>query len=368
MKKTFQNLYIHVPFCAGKCGYCAFYSIGNSTDAMQKQYLEHLHRELEKHQGELQKLNTVYFGGGTPTLLKEELLEKLYQTVFHAVKLNPGAECTTEANPETVTPERAEIIGKYLNRVSMGVQSFSRRKRAVLGRKPESADAVYDAIASLTAQGITNLGIDLMYAAPGETLNDWTQDLEQAKQLPVRHISTYSLTPEERTPYAKKYGLASVDDDLSSQMWHRAGEILAPGFTRYEISNFARPGGRAEHNWNIWHGETYLGLGPAAASFDGTDRWTEQYSLRAWLNHEPPEMDCIPRPERIREILMMGLRTVSGWRKDEFSAATGCTWLDAAGNELTALCRDGLLELTAESCAPTEKGLEFWNEIAERLI
>ncbi len=369
-RRNFQNLYIHVPFCAKKCDYCAFFSVENSTVQMQKKYLDRLRRDLEKYHDALQNLNCVYFGGGTPTLLPPELFHALMENVFEHVRLNPSGdkECTTEANPETVSGEHAEIIGKYLNRVSMGVQSFQTEKRAVLGRRPATADSVYTAVSALEKAGLHNLGIDLIYAAPGETLEVWTRDLLLAKELPVKHISTYSLTPEERTPYAEKYGLASVDEDLSSQMWHRAAEILSPEFERYEVSNFARPGFEAKNNWNVWHGESYLGLGPSGASFDGTDRWTEQSCLDAWLNGDPPEMDCIPRPERIREILMMGLRTVKGWTREQFTAAAGCTWVDAAGKELESLRRDGLLTFGVEQCAPTEKGLEFWNEIAFRLI
>ncbi len=365
----FQNLYIHVPFCSRKCDYCAFYSLANAETKQYLAYLDHLERELERRRPELQNLKSVYFGGGTPTVLPPELLERLYRMVFRTVSPAENAECTTEANPETVDSERAEIIGKYLNRVSMGVQSFLTEKRAVLGRKPDSAEHIYTAIEALEKQGVHNLGIDLIYAVPGEKMENWIQDLTLAGQLPVKHISTYSLTPEERTPYAEKYGLASVDEDLSSLMWHKTAELLSPRFERYEISNLAIPGYEAKHNWNIWHGETYLGLGPAASSFNGIDRWTEQSSLKRWLDGEEPEWDQIPVPDRQREILMMGLRTVKGWTREQFLAASGGTeWLELAAEELESLQRDKLLTVDRDVCRPTEKGLEFWNEIAYRLI
>ena len=151
-------------------------------------------------------------------------------------------------------------------------------------------------------------------------------------------------------------------------MWEQAGEILGTaGLPRYEISNYARPGFESLHNSNVWHGQTYLGLGPAACSFDGIDRWTQVSDLQAWLNGAPPDFDRIPRRARLGEILMMGLRTVRGWTKQEFEVAAGCDW-DVFSEQLNDLAERGLVTLADDAVAPTERGLAFWNDVAESLV
>lgn len=366
-----ENLYIHVPFCTKKCDYCAFYSVENSSRDLQKIWLNKIRSDLQKNAHRLQKVKTLYFGGGTPTLPEPDLLEKIFQTVLAEIRLVPEAEITSEANPETITAERADILGKYVNRISMGVQSFREEKRKVLGRHPHSAENIYPAVKYLRNAGLKNIGIDLMYAVPGETLKQWEDDLKQAVDLGVEHLSAYALTPEENTPYAIAHGLKATDDDLASDMWHAAADVLTGGgLKRYEISNYAKKDREAKHNCNVWYGGTYLGLGPSATSFDGIDRWTEQADLTAWLNGNTPEWDRISRQARLREIFIMGLRTVNGWQKETFSAATGCTvWCDAETENILKLLQDqGLIRFDTAACRPTQTGLEFWNTIAEQLI
>lgn len=372
----FRELYIHVPFCLKKCDYCAFYSIENSTAALRERWLDRIIFDLELHRDRLQDLQSVYFGGGTPTLPDTDFLERMFHRILRSgiIGLQRNAEITSEANPETINGEKAALLTRYVNRISMGVQSFHPEKRAVLGRRPASAEHVFTAVEHLRKNGLANLGFDLMYAVPGETLEDWTADLRQAAVLAPEHLSAYALTPEERTPYADRHGLKPPDDELSSAMWHRAGEILQEqGLTRYEISNYAKPGFEAKHNCHVWQGQTYLGLGPSATSFDGTDRWTEPADLNAWIERtEAPETDRIPREKRLREMLIMGLRQVNGWTRSQFRRAVNsdeeADWMRLAGPELLSLQRTGLLTVNEELCRPTETGLEFWNEIAEQLI
>ena len=223
---------------------------------------------------------------------------------------------------------------------------------------------------NLRDAGLRNIGLDLMYGLPGETPGLWRRDLERALEFEPEHVSAYSITPEPGTPFADRIAGSQEDDALSEAMWEQAGEILGgAGLPRYEISNYARPGFESRHNSNVWHGQTYLGLGlgPAACSFDGTDRWTQASGLRAWLDDAPPEFDRIPRQARLGEILMMGLRTVRGWTRREFEEAAGCAWDDFT-DRLDELAERGLVTLAADSVAPTECGLAFWNDIAESLV
>ncbi len=350
----YRNLYIHVPFCRRKCDYCAFYSTPDT--ALWENYLQKLFRDLEN--AGLKNLHTVYFGGGTPTFPEESRLAALLEGVLSRIATVPDAEITIEANPETLTAGKASILGHMVNRVSMGVQSFDIAKRAVLGREPATADDVPRALDLLRNAGLENIGFDLIYGVPGESRSAWKKDMQTAASYGVTHISAYALIPEPGTAYVRKHGEDTDDDDL----WDFTGEVLRGlRYPRYEVSNYAQEKYEAKHNQNVWHGETYLGLGPAACSFDGTDRRTEIAGLEKWLAGEQPEIDRIDPEQRRREVFMMGLRTVRGWDQKEFD----WSFLTA---ELADLQEDGLIELTPDTCRPTLRGLTYWNDVAERIL
>ena len=361
-----RNLYIHVPFCAGKCDYCAFYSEPAPDTALIRLWLDRILFQLEENAPRLKHAGTVYFGGGTPSLPPEDVLKRLFAAVREAAPA--ASEVSIEANPFTVTPEKAAVLVSFANRVSLGIQSFDPDLREILGRREHAGPGPEEAVRNLREAGLRNLGLDLMYGIPGETPDLWRRDLERALELNPEHISAYSVTPEPGTPFARRVAGQPEDDALSETMWELAGETLAAaGLPRYEISNYARPGFESRHNSNVWHGQSYLGLGPAACSFDGTDRWTQVSDLRAWLNGAPPEFDRIPGKARLGEILMMGLRTVRGWTKKEFEEAAGCAW-DDFEKQLTELAEHGLVTFTEDAVAPTERGLAFWNDVAESLV
>lgn len=362
----FRNLYIHVPFCRGKCGYCAFYSHPEPDPVLMNAWLERIRRDLRNEEPRLQNVHTVYFGGGTPSLLPAETLRELFRAVSRHIRLTPGAEVTMEATPESVTPERCAAAAGFVNRVSMGVQSFFPELLKNAGRRSMEAGTVERAVELWRGEaGLENLGIDLIFALPGETLAMWKSDLQRAVELPIRHISAYSLMIEDGTPLAGSG--YHPDEVLSADMWEFAGSFLAAhGFPRYEISNYAAENFQARHNQNIWHGETYLGLGPAASGFDGIDRITEVPSLPRWLTGAPPERDAIPRSARRREIFIMGLRTVRGWAPGEFQEVTG---EKPDFPELLEAKNSGLIETDdAGAVRPTAKGLAFWNDLAEMLL
>ena len=361
-----RNLYIHVPFCAEKCDYCAFYSEPAPDAALIRQWLDRILFQLEENAPRLKKAESVYFGGGTPSLLPVEFLMRLFSAVR---EITPDAvEISIEANPFTVTPEKAAVLTSFCNRVTLGIQSFEPALLEAIGRRKHSGPGPEEAVRNLRDAGLRNLGLDLMYALPGETPELWRCDLERALELNPEHISAYSVTPEPGTPFARRIADQLENDALSEEMWEQAGEILgAAGLPRYEISNYSRPGFESRHNSNVWHGQTYLGLGPAACSFDGTDRWSQVSDLRLWLDGAPPEVDRIPRRARLGEILMMGLRTVRGWTRREFEAATDCGW-DVFEEQLNELAERGLVTISKDTIAPTERGLAFWNNIAESLV
>ena len=361
-----RNLYIHVPFCAGKCDYCAFYSEPVPDDRSVRLWLDRVLRQLDENAPLLRHAGTVYFGGGTPSLLPDDVLLRLFDAVRRVVP--EAVEVSIEANPFTVTPEKAAVLTSFANRVSLGVQSFDPGLRTAVGRRSHSGPGPEEAVGNLRAAGLRNLGLDLMYGLPGETPDLWRRDLERALELGPEHVSAYSVTPEPGTPFAARVAGLPEDDEATETMWELAGEVLgASGLPRYEISNYARPGFESRHNSNVWHGQTYLGLGPAACSFDGADRWTQVSDLRRWLDGAPPEVDRIPRRSRLGEMLMMGLRTVRGWTREEFEAAAGCSWAEFDG-PLRELEDRGLVVLSTDAVAPTIRGLAFWNDLAEMLV
>lgn len=359
--RPWQNLYIHVPFCLRKCAYCAFYSEAGSEQLMRP-WLDKIKAGLKVL--DPRPLHSVYLGGGTPTALAPDLLEELLSAVREL--RSSASEITIECNPESLTPRKAEILGRYVTRVSLGVQSFDPGLRRSIGRCGDPA-RIRGAFALLVNNGLNNLSCDLIYGLPGQSCEDWERDLALALELPVRHLSAYSLMVEEGTPLSARYRNDPAGDIRTAAMEKRTRAILKKaGMRQYEISNYACPGFECVHNWNIWHGETYLGLGPAACSFDGRDRFTQAASVRKWLDGEAPEVDRIPDDTRRAEMLMMGLRTLRGWAPGEFEAAAGISPQKLRGAQIASLRRKKMMKI--KSLALTRRGLDFWNDAALELL
>ena len=294
------GIYIHIPFCASRCIYCAFYST-TSLDLRQR-YVDAVCKELklrgewrkatgrrallgnevrgERYDSSAETINTIYLGGGTPSQLTIPQLHQIFDAINIYNKVSEEAEITIEVNPDDVTDEFAEGLRTLpINRVSMGAQTFDDERLRWLHRRHTSTQ-VAEAVERLRAAGIRNISIDLMYGFPGETLADWERDIDAALALNVEHISGYCLTIEEGTPLHKMFTVDSLQftDDYPSEELERAmyelliDKLGTAGFEHYEISNFARPGFRSRHNSSYWTGIPYLGLGAAAHSFDGHTR------------------------------------------------------------------------------------------------
>ena len=359
--RPWQNLYIHVPFCLCKCDYCAFYSEAGAGSLMRP-WLDKIKAELEPLSGHA--LHTVYLGGGTPTVLEPALLDEL----LCAVKdLDSGAsEISIECNPESLTPEKAAVLGRYVSRVSLGVQSFDPALRQAIGRCGDP-ERIFPAFDLLLENGLANLSCDLIYGLPGQSRADWEKDLTRALSLPVKHLSAYALTVEVGTPLGGRYRNDPACDIRTAAMEVSTRRILKEaGLHQYEISNYARPGYECAHNQNIWHGETYLGLGPAACSFDGRDRFTQVASIRDWLAGVPPEVDRISDDARRAEMLMMGLRTVRGWNDGEFERAAGLSPESLRPAQIASLRQKKMMK--SGRIALTRRGLDFWNDAALELL
>ena len=359
--RPWQNLYIHVPFCLRKCDYCAFYSEPEMASLMRP-WLDKIKSGLAELAGK--KLHTVYLGGGTPTLLPVEMLNELLMDI---TGLNSGAgEISIECNPESLTAEKAAVLGRHVTRVSLGVQSFDPVLRRRIGRCGDPSK-IRPAFELLLENGLKNLSCDLIYALPGQDCSSWEKELKTALSLPVKHLSAYSLTVEEGTPLSRRYHPDPAGDLRTAAMEKMTRRILKDaGLRQYEISNYALPGYECCHNQNIWHGETYLGLGPAACSFDGKDRCTQPASVRDWLSGKNPELDRIADDLRQVEMLMMGLRTVRGWKPREFELAAGIAPEALRPHQIDSLRRKKMMK--KHEIALTRRGLDFWNDAALELL
>lgn len=322
------GIYIHVPFCRSKCQYCDFYSVTTKDDRLLDGYLHAVCAHI-REAGALAPeylVDTVYFGGGTPTFFGAEGMATILTAIRKSFDVAHSAEITFEANPDSVSDRLLRRLrSEGFNRVSLGVQSDNDEILKKIGRPHNYAQAV-SAVERIRKAGFKNLSLDLMYGLPAQTLADWQKTLKNVLQLAPEHISCYGLKVEEGTPlydYKDFYNLA--DDDTQADMYLSAIEILQQhGYRQYEISNFCRKGNVSRHNLKYWSGGEYLGFGPNASSDFAGRRFTIVRDLRGYIDgirhggQVLQEVQEIPERERAGEYLMMRLRTVSGIDPKEY--------------------------------------------------
>lgn len=360
----FDSLYIHVPFCKNICDYCTLYSLVENSPKIRKDYLAKIAQDLDGSRENLNQLKTIFVGGGTPSALKLDDLESLLKIL---AEFHDQGEFTIECNPATIDEAKLKLMRSYgVNRLSFGGQSTSRKTRKVLGRRTGDLE-LFRAVDMAQDLGFERINVDLIYGVPGQSLADWQYDVQQVLSRGVTHFSAYSLILEEGSELSKR--IKETDDDLAVEMYHLCEELLKEaGLERYEVSNYARPGEECRHNLGIWHGSKYLGVGPAAASFDGFLRWTEKADLSAWLKGEKAEIDEISQKERAVEVLAFGFRTKMGWQKELLHSLYGIKVLIECKEILDKLMTQGLLEETESHIRASEQGLLFADEIASTLI
>ena len=328
MKKELRplGLYIHIPFCRCKCAYCDFYSLPGQ-DSRMDDYLEAVIAHLKEvaPRADAHEVDTVYFGGGTPSIFGADRLKKLLKTVRKNFRVSKHAEITLEANPESARDVRAlkSLRRAGVNRISLGVQSMDDEMLQRLGRV-HSVEETKAAVQAIRKAGIKNLSLDLMYALPGQTMEHWQQTLADTIALQPEHLSCYALKIEEGTPFALRQDtLDLADDDTQAEMYLTAVRTLAEaGYVQYEISNFCRDGLYSRHNTKYWELKEYAGFGPGAHSDFGDVRYAYERDLESYLRGELrlSESNHIPSRERTTEYLMLGLRTVRGISRGEFES------------------------------------------------
>ena len=308
-----RHLYLHLPFCPSICPYCSFYVERVDRKKMDA-FAARLDAEL-RDAGPTDALETVYFGGGTPTAFSTPQLEALLAVVDRKVRRSKDCETTMEANPSTLPAEKCRMLrGRGINRISLGAQSFDERVLVTLGRH-HSTSAVHKAWKNLRGAGFQNLNLDLMFGVPGQTLDSWEATLRSALELEPEHLSCYNLTYEEDTPYMERLqqGVYREDSERNEIMFALTEDMLADaGWHHYEISNYARPGFECRHNLAYWTGRDYLGVGPSAVSTVRGKRWKMADGRRV-------EMESLTLELRSREQALLELRTSRGADKNVFA-------------------------------------------------
>lgn len=302
------GLYIHIPFCESRCHYCDFYS---TTGQDRGAYVDALIGEMGAQRGFVERVTTLYFGGGTPSLLGVEQIEKLIDAAARTWDLSALQEATFEANPDDLSTEYlAELKNTRIDRLSIGIQSFDDALLKFMNRRHTARQAM-EAVGRARAAGFDNLSVDLIYGIPGMSLPQWERTLREAIALRPEHLSAYHLTLEKGTKFAR---LQPVDEAASEAQYLLLCRLLGEaGYDHYEISNFALPGRPARHNSSYWCGEPYLGLGPSAHSYDGARlrRWNAQ-TLAEYLRAPRYEQEILSDADLKNEYLMTRLRTARG--------------------------------------------------------
>ena len=364
--QAFRHLYLHIPFCRHKCGYCDFNAYAG-MDRLMPDYVDGLERELSfaRERYPFRQLETIYLGGGTPSLLPAPLAARLLAFIRHNFDVAPDAEVTLEANPAST--DRAKIAAWLeggVNRLSLGVQGFEPRALAVLERKTDAAQAT-TAFALAREMGLANISVDLIYAVPFQNLASWIDTLRRAIALGPDHVSTYCLSFEDGTLLHRRRAEGRVPEVETDVQWDQldaaCAELEAAGFHRYEVSNWARRSRfESRHNNAYWRCRPVYGAGAGAHSYatDGStaSRWWNVARPREYMAATPaPKADGeeLDAHKAAAESLMLGLRT-----------ANGMTPPAGFDNELSVLQRDGLVERVDGRVVPTRRGLDLHNQIA----
>jgi oxygen-independent coproporphyrinogen-3 oxidase len=376
------SLYVHVPFCAQKCVYCAFYSEASSGELVNR-YVNSLVREMEIVADDL-KPRTIFFGGGTPSLLNLRQWEQILRAM-EKLNLLGAEEFTVECNPATVSADKAKLFRDFgINRISMGVQSLDEKLLDRLGRI-HSREMVFKSFDILRAAGFENINLDLMFAIPTQTMEIWRATLNEAMAMQSEHLSSYEVIYEDDTPLYEqlKAGEFSVDEKLACEMFEELiSSATNGGFHQYEIANFARgalnpekiPAHACKHNVNYWRGGNFHGLGPSATGYVRgvrTKNWSNTQLYCDQLEKGKRAIESseeLPPLRRAGEIAAFGLRMNAGWPFQEFQRATDYDLRNEWKSEMEQLTERGWASRDAEKFQLTHQGLRFADSAAEMFL
>jgi len=372
-KEQRPGLYLHIPFCVSKCRYCNFFSV---TERQRiPDFLAALFREMTLRRNVFESFDTLYIGGGTPSILTSDQLNGLMVQLHQNFEILEDAEITLEVNPADIEgPILESMLSQGINRLNIGVQSFENTVLNFLGRRHNGRQAI-QAIQAARQSGFDNFGIDLIYGIPGQSRCAWKRTLEQAVSLNIPHLSCYQLTLEPGTPLGKAHALGLFqmpDNDELFELFMETSEFLEDsGYCHYEVSNFSRGESlTSRHNSKYWQHVPYLGLGPAAHSFDGFKRWENVRSLEGYLQKlhggELPIKNCeaLTSEELQLESLFLGFRTKAGIHLKDFADKYGWDLWSMKKNSLEPLLAAGHLKIADGRLQPTRTGMALADSMA----
>lgn len=370
---------MHIPFCFKKCLYCDFNSY-HGKEHLFEAYVETLKAEIRRASDRYPDIyiSTIFFGGGTPTLLSFKQLISILDEIRTHFHMDSHAEITTEANPGTVSRESLHILHDAgFNRLGLGIQSLNDHELALLGRIHSSEEAI-KAFDSAREAGFRNISVDLMYGIPGQTPKTWRRTLEGILNLQPEHVSLYSLTIEEGTPFHAMQvegALSLPGEDIEADMYEEAIRILTgTGFSHYEISNFSRPGFECRHNITYWQNEPYLGLGAGASSYIEGIRSTNISAIEEYIDNVRSNKSVAGMEEKLQghaamgETVFLGLRMLEGLDMNRFTERYGISPEYAFPEQISNLLDGKLIEKTGSHIRLTHKGLLFANEVFAEFV
>jgi oxygen-independent coproporphyrinogen III oxidase len=380
------GIYLHIPFCRSRCSYCDFATDVFKNEAVVDRYVNALVKEISTFPGEVQSkiqnpkskipIDTIYFGGGTPSLLNPAQLEKILETIQRKFSVAKNSEITMEMNPATVTPETLESYKSLgVNRASFGAQTFDDTELKRLGRRHTAQD-VRDTIELLREADFTNVSFDLIAGLPRQTLKDWERNLDEALKLNPEHLSLYLLEVHEATPLAEQIRSGRQplpDEDLAGEMYELLLEKTSEkGYEQYEISNFARTGFESKHNSKYWLCEPVYAFGCSAHSFDGAaKRWSNERDTAKYVSLIETKNSAIVEENEIdleSEFIFLGLRLTKGVDLGEYEKRFGKKLREKYGEDLKRLQAADLIKIQDDHLKLTRKGFLFSNEVFEIFV
>ena len=363
------GLYVHIPYCVNKCAYCDFKSFVGKEET-SKAYFDVLRREIISQRKENQKVNTIYIGGGTPSVIDPQYIKETLNSIRQSFELEENSEISIECNPGTVTMDKLEVYKEAgINRISIGLQSGIDEELKTLGRIHRYKE-YEEVIGNVVTTGFTNISTDIMLGIPGQTKESLHRTFDALLSYPLTHISVYSLSIEEGTPFFKQMQrgeLALPEEDSEREMYDLALEILKEnGFGQYEISNFSKEGYECRHNLKYWSAEEYLGFGLGAHSYMGDRRYWNCGTLEGYIStieriSIEAGYEYISTEESMREYMILGLRLISGVNINSFKERYGAAPKEIFDDEIERLIKQGLVKLSDSSIVLTRKGLDYAN-------
>jgi oxygen-independent coproporphyrinogen III oxidase len=373
------GLYIHIPFCKSRCSYCSFFSTTNSLD-LQEQYFNALKSEFSSYKEILEDktIQTIYFGGGTPSLVKSHLIKNFFEYIISNFHVSQDFEATIECNPDSITQQKLLTYKQSgMNRISLGLQAFQDRILKLLDRA-HTVDQFLSRYELIKKIGFKNINIDLIFGIPNQTFADWKETLKKVIEIKPTHISCYSLETDNNSPLAQKISqeiLKLPSENLNRQMYYFAKQALRnTNYIQYEISNFSRPGFECKHNLMFWQGYDYIGIGAGAHSKFGSQHYQNIKNITKYIrnvennNNTRGNIVKLSKNDEILEYIVVGLRLSRGLNLHAFEKKFNQSILTLYPNQIRNLAKENLVEVNYGNLKLTEKGMDLENKVLAEFI